>query len=147
MAACAGLDGVNLFLAGALSGFGPYVAVFLAGQNWPQQNIGFVLTAAGLLSQLPGCELLDRIHSKRLAVALGAMMVAAGALIIASWPSFWLVLHFAQHHTFTPLSRKPRPDGGIYGCRGGGLDRFALAVVSDARNQSGEREGAQMIAW
>jgi hypothetical protein len=29
-----GLDGVNLLLAGALSGFGPYVAAFLAQQNW-----------------------------------------------------------------------------------------------------------------
>jgi MFS family permease len=63
-----GLDGVNLFLAGALSGFGPYVAVFLAEQNWTQRDIGFVLTAAGfagLLSQLPGGELLDAIRSKR----------------------------------------------------------------------------------
>ena len=90
-----GLDAVNLFLAGALSGFGPYVAVFLAEQKWTQQNIGFVLTAggfAGLLSQLPGGELLDAIRSKRLVVALGAIMVAAGALIIALWPSFPLVL-------------------------------------------------------
>jgi hypothetical protein len=41
------LDAVNLLPAGALSGFGPYVAVFLAEQKWTQQNIGFVLTAAG----------------------------------------------------------------------------------------------------
>jgi MFS family permease len=90
-----GLDAVNLFLAGALSGFGPYVAVFLAEQKWTQQNIGFVLTAAGfagLLSQLPGGALLDAIRSKRFAVALGAAMVAAGALIIAIWPTFPLVL-------------------------------------------------------
>jgi MFS family permease len=90
-----GLDAVNLLLAGALSGFGPYVAVFLAEQNWTQQNIGFVLTAAGfagLLTQLPGGELLDAIRSKRIVVALGATMVAAGALIIAFWPSFPLVL-------------------------------------------------------
>jgi len=76
-----GLDAVNLFLAGALSGFGPYVAVFLAEQDWTQRNIGFVLTAAGfagLLSQIPGGELLDVIRSKRFAVALGASMVAAG---------------------------------------------------------------------
>jgi len=33
-----GLDAVNLFLAGALSGFGPYVAAFLAEQNWTQQT-------------------------------------------------------------------------------------------------------------
>lgn len=33
-ASLSGLDGVNLFLAAALSGFGPYVAVFLAEQRW-----------------------------------------------------------------------------------------------------------------
>jgi predicted MFS family arabinose efflux permease len=90
-----GLDAVNLFLAGALSGFGPYVAVFLADQEWTQQNIGFVLTAAGfagLLSQLPGGELLDAIRSKRIVVVLGATMVAAAALIIALRPTFPLVL-------------------------------------------------------
>src|SRR6202165_1586638 len=90
-----GLDAVNLFLAGARAGFGPYVAVFLADQNWTQQNIGFVLTAAGfagLLTQLPAGELLDAIRSKRIVVALGAGMVAAGALIIAVLPSFPLVL-------------------------------------------------------
>jgi len=90
-----GLDAVNLFLAGALSGFGPYVAAFLAEQNWTQQDIGFALTAAGfvgLFSQLPGGALLDAIRSKRIAVALGAAMVAAGALIIAFWPTFLLVL-------------------------------------------------------
>jgi MFS family permease len=90
-----GLDGVNLFLAGALSGFGPYVAVYLAEQKWTQQSIGFVLTAggfAGLLSQLPGGALLDAIRSKRIVVAVGAGMVAAGALIIEVWPSFPLVL-------------------------------------------------------
>jgi len=36
--------------------------------------------------------LLDAIRSKRIAVALGAGMVAAGALIIEVWPSFPLVL-------------------------------------------------------
>ena len=95
VASLRGLDGVNLFLAGALSGFGPYVAAYLAEQRWTQQSIGFVLTAggfAGLLSQLPGGALLDAIRSKRIAVALGAGMVAAGALIIEVWPSFPLVL-------------------------------------------------------
>jgi MFS family permease len=89
-----GLDGVNLLLAGTLSGFGPYLAAFLAQQDWSRQNIGFVLTAggfAGLLGQLPGGALLDALRSKRLAVALGAGVVAAAALIIAVLPSFPLV--------------------------------------------------------
>jgi MFS family permease len=90
-----GLDAVNLLLAAALSAFGPYVAVFLAEQNWTQQDIGFVLTAAGLaglLAQPLGGELLDVIQSKRVVVGIGAIMVATSALIIALWPSFPLVL-------------------------------------------------------
>jgi len=37
-------DAVNLFVAGALAGFGPFVALFLAQQGWPPGRIGFVLT-------------------------------------------------------------------------------------------------------
>jgi hypothetical protein len=46
------LDAVNLVLSGALWVFGPYVAVFPAEQNRTQQNIGFVLTAAGFAGLL-----------------------------------------------------------------------------------------------
>src|SRR6266568_8732123 len=84
-----GLDGINFFLAGMQAGFGPFVAVLLADEKWTQQNIGYVLSAsgvAGLLSQLPGGELLDVSRSKRFLVALGAIVVAVSALVIALWP-------------------------------------------------------------
>jgi MFS family permease len=69
-------DGVNFFLAGMQSGFGPFVAVLLANEKWTQQNIGLVLSAsslAGLLSQPLGGELLDASRSKRFLVALGGI--------------------------------------------------------------------------
>lgn len=94
-ASARGLDAVNLFLAAALSGFGPYVAVLLAEQNWTRQDIGFVLTAAGfagLIGQPLGGEVLDVVRSKRIVVAIGAIMVAVSALIIALRPTFPLVL-------------------------------------------------------
>ena len=84
-----GLDGVNFFLAAALAGFGPYVAAYLADQKWTQADIGFVLTAgsvAGLLSQLPGGELLDKVRSKRAVIAIGACIVILSALVLAFWP-------------------------------------------------------------
>ena len=90
-----GLDGINFFLAGVLAGFGPYVAVYLADQKWTQDRIGFVLSAsalAGLLSQVPGGELLDTIRSKRAIVALGVLVVALSAMIIEFQPTFPLVL-------------------------------------------------------
>jgi MFS family permease len=89
-----GLDGVNFFTAGILAGFGPYVAAYLADQKWTQENIGFVLTAsalAGLLSQLPGGELLDTIRWKRALVVAGATMLAISAIVIAFAPTFPLV--------------------------------------------------------
>jgi MFS family permease len=84
-----GLDGINFFLAGMQAGFGPFVAVLLADEKWTQQNIGYVLSVsgiAGLLSQLPGGELLDASRSKRFLLALGAIVVAVSALVMALWP-------------------------------------------------------------
>ncbi len=83
------LDGLNFFLAGMQAGFGPFVAVLLADEKWTQQNIGYVLSVsgvAGLLSQLPGGELLDSSRSKRFLLALGAIVVAVSALVMALWP-------------------------------------------------------------
>jgi MFS family permease len=88
------LDGVNFFNAAMLAGFGPYVAVYLAEQKWTQENIGFVLTAsglAGLLALMPGGQLLDTVRSKRALAALGAIMVAATAVVIGIWPNFPVV--------------------------------------------------------
>src|SRR5260370_37944049 len=85
-----GLDGINFFLAGMQSGFGPFVAVLLADEKWTQRDIGFALTVGGLvglLSQVPGGELLDASRSKRLLVALGGIVVAVSAFLIALWPS------------------------------------------------------------
>jgi MFS family permease len=84
-----GLDGVNFFLAAVLAGFGPYVPAYLADQKWTQTDIGLVLTAgsvAGLLSQLPGGELLDKVRSKRAVIAVGVSIVILSALILAFWP-------------------------------------------------------------
>ena len=93
-ASLGGLDGANFFIAGISAGFGPYVSAYLADQKWTQDNIGFVLTAsafAGLLSQVPGGELLDIVRSKRALVVAGAIMVAISAIVIAFEPSFPLV--------------------------------------------------------
>jgi predicted MFS family arabinose efflux permease len=85
-----GLDGINFFLAGMQSGFGPFVAVLLADEGWSQEDIGFALSLggfAGLLSQLPGGELLDASRSKRFLIALGGIEVAVSAFAIALWPN------------------------------------------------------------
>jgi len=88
-------DAVNLFVAGALAGFGPFVALFLTQQGWPPGRIGFALTAgtvAGLLAPLPGGELLDRMRSKTILLAVGIGIIGLSALMIGLLPSFRVVI-------------------------------------------------------
>src|SRR5262245_34185367 len=122
-ASLSGLDGVNFFLAGILAGFGPYVAAYLAEQKWTQENIGFALTAsglAGLLSQLPGGELLDSDRSKRAVVVAGVAIVAVSAIIIVVQPSFPLV--------FTALMLQ----GSTGGFLGPAIAAISLGLVGHA---------------
>ncbi len=51
------LDWANFFIADVQSGFGTFVAFYLAGLGWSQENIGLALAVGGIvgvLSQIPG---------------------------------------------------------------------------------------------
>jgi MFS family permease len=85
------LDWLNFFLSGMQAAFGPIAAAYLAAQGWTAKDIGFVLSIggiAGLVSQVPGGELLDAVRAKRLLVATAVMTVASSILILRLWPSF-----------------------------------------------------------
>src|SRR5438552_6216319 len=50
------LDWFNLFVANIQTGFGPFIAVYLASQRWTQTAIGLALsigTIAAMASQVP----------------------------------------------------------------------------------------------
>ena len=90
-----GLDGLNFFLADVQTGVGPFLAIYLAGYAWNEEQVGLALTIggiAGILCQTPAGALIDRLHAKRLLVALGIIALALGALVIAFLPSLWPVL-------------------------------------------------------
>ncbi len=84
-----GLDWLNFFIADVQTGFGPFVAVYLASQGWSQGRIGLVLTVgglAGIASQVPGGALVDAVSSKRLLIGAALVLIALGALIFAYFP-------------------------------------------------------------
>jgi MFS family permease len=88
------LSWLNFFLSGMQTAFGPVAAAYLAVQGWSAKDIGFVLSigsAATLVSQIPGGELLDIVRSKRRLVAISVVSVALSILILRLWPSFPLV--------------------------------------------------------
>jgi len=89
------LDGLNFFLADVRDGLGPYLAIYLlAVHRWDPASIGVVMTVAamaGLVAQAPAGALIDRVRSKRAVVAVAALMVTLGCLVLPFTSSFSLV--------------------------------------------------------
>jgi MFS family permease len=86
-----GLDWTNFFIADVQTGFGSFVAFYLAHMGWSQGNVGLALavsTIAGVASQLPGGALADAVKWKRGLAAIGIVMVGTAALILALQPDF-----------------------------------------------------------
>ncbi|HWE75269.1 MAG TPA: MFS transporter [Stellaceae bacterium] len=88
-AASRGLDHLNLFVANIQTGFGPFIAIYLASQGWTQTGIGLALslgTAAAMASQIPAGALVDALHSKVHAARIGIASFTLCALIFAFYP-------------------------------------------------------------
>jgi len=92
------LDVLNALVASSQTGFGAFIAVYLTAQAWTQADIGEALslgTVVAMLSQLPAGALVDAMRSKRLAIAMGGIAVAASALLFAA-SSAWLAVLGAE---------------------------------------------------
>lgn len=90
-----GLDWLNFLLADVQTGVGPFLAIYLAAYGWNEQRVGVALTIggiAGIASETPAGALVDRLKSKRALILAGVVGLAIGALLIASFPSFWPVV-------------------------------------------------------
>ena len=90
-----GLDWMNFFLADVQTGFGTFVAFYLARLGWSTHSIGIALTVGGIavmLSQIPGGALADAVRWKRGLAAIGIAGIGVAALILALAPSYWLVM-------------------------------------------------------
>jgi predicted MFS family arabinose efflux permease len=90
-----GLDWLNFFLADVQTGVGPFLAIYLAGYKWNEERVGLALTVggiAGIIAQTPAGGLVDFLRSKRALIGVAVAALAAGALMIAMFPSFWPVM-------------------------------------------------------
>jgi MFS family permease len=95
---------MNFFLADVQTGFGAFVAFYLAEQGWPKSQVGLALAAgtiAGVISQIPGGALVDALPWKRALAAIGIGMICTAALILALVPSFWMVFLAETLHGLT----------------------------------------------
>ena len=97
------LDALSFFIADAQTGFGPFIAVYLATAGWNQGEIGRALSVGGiaaLLSQLPGGALVDRLADKRVAAAGAAVVVGLAAVLFALSTSAAAVMAAEVLHSF-----------------------------------------------
>ena len=97
------LDALNALVAGGQTGFGAFIAVHLTAQAWTQGDIGQALavgTVVAMASQVPAGALVDRMRSKRFAVALGATAIGASALLFAATAARLPVLGAEVLHGF-----------------------------------------------
>jgi MFS family permease len=84
-----GLDWMNFFIADAQTGFGTFVAFYLAQLGWSEALIGLALGVsgiAGMLSQIPGGAIADAVTWKRGLAAVGIVMTGVAALIVGLVP-------------------------------------------------------------
>lgn len=84
-----GLRVFNFFSASLQTGYGPLLPVYLARAGWTQGDVGFALSLgsiAGVVSQVPAGLLVDHITQRRLACAVALGALAAGLVLLASWP-------------------------------------------------------------
>ena len=89
-----GLDWMNFFIADVQTGFGTFVAFYLAHLGWSESSIGLALTIGGLaavMGQIPGGALADAITWKRGLAALGILTIGSAALILALAPNYFAV--------------------------------------------------------
>ncbi len=86
------LDWLNFFIADVQTGFGSFVAFYLADLGWPKAHVGLALTCgtlASVLGQIPGGALTDALPWKRGLAAAGIVMIRcrrAPAATTASTP-------------------------------------------------------------
>ena len=86
-----GLDWMNFFIADVQTGFGAFVAFYLAQLGWSPAYIGLALSVggvAGMISQIPGGALADAVTWKRGLAAAGIIMTGVAALILAFAPDW-----------------------------------------------------------
>jgi MFS family permease len=81
---------MNFFVADVQTGFGTFVAFYLAHLGWSPAGVGLALTfggLAGVLTQVPGGALADAVSWKRGLAGVGIVMIGISAIIFALVPS------------------------------------------------------------
>jgi MFS family permease len=104
------LDWLNFFIADVQTGFGPFIASYLAARKWTQGEIGLMLsvgTITAMASQIPAGVLIDALPGKRGAAAAAIVALMFSALLLGSSPTWLPVLTAEIFHGFASCMLTP----------------------------------------
>ncbi|CAB3795829.1 putative MFS-type transporter [Paraburkholderia caffeinitolerans] len=124
------LDWLNFFVANVQTGFGPFIASYLASHKWTQGEIGLALsvgTISAMVSQVPGGAAVDALRNKKAAAAWAIIAIILSAVLLASSPTVVPVMAAEVFHGFASCMLVPA------------MAALALALVG--RQNLGDRLG------
>jgi MFS family permease len=104
------LDWLNFFVANVQTGFGPFIASYLAANKWTQGEIGLMLsvgTISAMASQLPAGALVDALRNKKGAAAAAIIAIIISALLLGASPTFSAVFAAEVLHGFASCMLVP----------------------------------------
>ncbi|CAH2778431.1 MAG: Uncharacterized MFS-type transporter [Candidatus Burkholderia crenata] len=104
------LDWLNFFVANVQTGFGPFIASYLAANKWTQGEIGLMLsvgTISAMASQLLAGALVDALRNKKGAAAAAIIAIIVSALLLGASPTFLVVFAAEVLHGFASCMLVP----------------------------------------
>ncbi|CAG4901973.1 MFS transporter [Paraburkholderia gardini] len=129
------LNWLNFFVANVQTGFGPFIASYLASHKWTQGEIGLALsvgTISAMVSQVPGGAVVDALRNKKGAAAWAIIAIIASALLLASSPTVLPVMIAEVFHGFASCMLVPA--------------MAAISITLVGRHDLGDRLG-QNARW
>jgi MFS family permease len=104
------LDWLNFFVSNVQTGFGPFIASYLASHKWTQGEIGLALsvgTVAAMASQVPGGAAVDAIRNKKSAASWAIIAIVLSAVLLAASPTVAPVMAAEVFHGFASCMLTP----------------------------------------
>jgi MFS family permease len=155
------LDWLNFFVANVQTGFGPFIASYLATHKWTQGEIGLALsvgTISAMVSQVPGGAAVDALRNKKAAAAWAIIAIIASAVLLAASPTVLPVMAAEVFHGFASCMLVPAMAAisfalvgrGDLGDRLGRNARWASigsAVAAGLMGLFGEYFSARAVFW
>ncbi|PAJ82194.1 MFS transporter [Burkholderia ubonensis] len=155
------LDWLNFFVANVQTGFGPFIASYLASHKWTQGEIGMVLsigTVSAMVSQVPGGAAVDALKNKKGAAAWAIAAIILSAVLLAASPTIVPVIAAEVFHGFASCMLVPamaaisfslvgRADLGDRLGRNARWASIGSAVAAGLMGLTGEYFSARAVFW